>query len=237
MKLFAFCAALSASAFVLSHESRSTEASAPEGNSPLERLAAGNARFARGDTANVHRSLERRDEVAKGQHPIAVVVGCSDSRVPPELVFDQGLGDLFVVRCAGNVMGDAAIGSIEYAVEHFGCELVVVLGHERCGAVDAVLHGGDLPAHLSAFTPSILPVVEGAKKKGGDVLDNAVRANAARIARQLAECEPVLSEYSHLERLTIVGARYDLDTGLVEFFEPATPRRAPARTARTSSAR
>ena len=231
MKLILFCAALSASAVFISKGPQSTSASATEGNTPLEQLAAGNARFVEGKATHFHESIERRSEVAKGQHPFAVIVGCADSRVPPELVFDQGLGDLFVVRVAGEVLGDASIGSIEYAVEHLGCELVVVLGHERCGAVDAVVKGGDLPGHLSAFTPAILPVIEAAKKKGGDVLDNAVRANAARVARQLAECEPILSEFVHLQKLQVVGARYDLDTGVVEFFDakkPASKSRAGA---------
>ena len=223
MKLFAFCAALTTSALLISNGPSTREAAATQGNSPLDRLVAGNQRFAEGKPTSIHEGVERRGEVAKGQHPFAVIVGCSDSRVPPELVFDQGLGDLFVVRSAGEVLGDASIGSIEYAIEHLGCELVVVLGHERCGAVDAVVKGGDLPAHLSAFTPAILPVVEGAKKKGGDVLDNAVRANASRIARQLSECGPILSEYVHLDKLKIVAARYDLDTGVVEFLDAKKP--------------
>lgn len=223
MKLIAFCAALTTSALLISNGPATHEASATEGNSPLDRLVEGNERFAAGKPTHFHESAERRGEVAKGQHPFAVIVGCADSRVPPELVFDQGLGDLFVVRSAGEVLGDASIGSIEYAIEHLGCELVVVLGHERCGAVDAVLKGGDLPAHLSAFTPAILPVVDGAKKKGGDVLDNAVRANASRIARQLSECEPILSEYVHLGKLKIVSARYDLDSGVVEFLDTKKP--------------
>lgn len=226
MKLIVFCSALFGAALLISNGPIPSEASATEGNSPLERLVAGNLRFAQGNSTALHEGSDRRAEVAKGQHPFAVIVGCSDSRVSPELVFDQGLGDLFVVRSAGQVLGDAALGSIEYAVEHLGCELVVVLGHERCGTVKAVLDGGDLPAHMSSFTSSILPVVAGAKKRGGDVLDNAVRANASRITRQLAECEPVLSEYVHLGRVKIVAANYDLDTGLVEFIDPSRPATA-----------
>jgi len=222
MKLFLFCAALASSALYVSNGPRATEASSSEGNTPIERLAAGNRRFVEGRATFLNASIERRGEVAKGQHPFAVVVGCADSRVPPEIVFDQGLGDLFVIRSAGNVLGDAAIGSIEYAVEHLGCELVIVLGHERCGAVDAVVKGGDLPGHLSAFTPAIGPVVEGAKKKGGDVLDHAVRANVQRIGRLLGDCEPILSEYLHLGKLRIVAARYDLDSGVVEFLDEGT---------------
>lgn len=216
MRILLFCTALAASAAWIAHGADTIPNTK---SSVLDRLLAGNRRFVEGKPLHQNASLERRGEVAKGQHPSAIIVGCADSRVPPELVFDQGLGDLFVVRCAGNVLGDAALGSIEYAVEHLNVELVVVLGHERCGAVDAVVKGGELPGHLNSFTPAIAPVVETAKKKGGDVLDNAVRANAQRIARQLEECEPILSEYQHLGKLRIVPARYDLDTGEVELLD------------------
>lgn len=220
MKLTLLGATLGACLVLVSNASSPTRASTLEGDAPLDRLMAGNRRFVEGRSEHLDdASAARRSEVAKGQHPFAIVVGCADSRVPPELVFDQGLGALFVVRSAGNVLGDAAIGTIEYGVEHLGCELVIVLGHERCGAVNAVLKGGDLPGHLSSFVPAIRPVIDGAKKKGGDVLDNAVRANAARIARELAECEPILSEFVHLGRLQVVGARYDLDTGVVELLD------------------
>lgn len=197
----------------------SPEAAANESLTPLERLESGNERFASGEPARLHQSFERRSEVARGQAPMAVIVGCADSRVPPELVFDQGLGDLFVVRCAGNVLGAAALGSIEYAVEHLGCELVVVLGHERCGAVDAVLKGGELPGHLAAFVPVISRVLLEAEHLGGDVLDQAVRLNARRIAGDLRASDPILLELVHARKLTIVAARYDLDTGAVEWLD------------------
>jgi len=229
MKLMLFCIALAMSAAYISGNPGANTTTRAEGNAPLDKLVQGNERFASGTATNFHESIERRGEVAKGQHPFAVIVGCSDSRVPPELVFDQGLGDLFVVRVAGEVLGDGALGSIEYAVEHLGCELVVVLGHERCGAVDAVVQGGELPGHLSAFTPAIVPVIAEAKKKGGDVLDNAVRAHAQRVARQLTDCEPTLSEYVHLGKLQIVAARYDLDSGVVEFLEPSKTARSTGR--------
>lgn len=198
---------------------RAPEAAASESAGVLEALAAGNERFVTGEPKHGHQTLERRSEVAMGQKPFAVIVGCADSRVPPELVFDQGLGDLFVVRCAGNVLGDAGLGSIEYAVEHLGAKLVVVLAHERCGAVDAVVKGGHLPGHIAAFEPAIEPVVADAMRAGGDVLDNAVRLNALKIAHEIASCEPILSEFVHEEELTVVAARYDLDTGEVEWLE------------------
>lgn len=204
------------------------EAAAREENGTLAALTAGNERFVIGEMTHFHQSVERRSEVAMGQKPFAVIVGCADSRVPPEVVFDQGLGDLFVVRCAGNALGDAAIGSIEYAVEHLGARLVVVLGHERCGAVDAVVKGGHLPGHIAAFEPAIEPIVADALRAGGDVLDNAVRLNALHVAQQLEVCEPILSEFVHEEKLTIVAARYDLDTGEVEWLEAPSAHGAKA---------
>ncbi len=198
-----------------------SEAGAAEALDPIERLAQGNERFCDGRLRFVQDVLSRRENLAKGQHPFAVVVGCADSRVAPEIVFDQGLGDLFVVRVAGNVLSDPDLGSIEYAIEHLGAKLIVVLGHERCGAVKAVLDGGHLPAHLASFVPSLSPAVAQAKAQGGDVLDNAVRANVARIVTKLEHCEPLLAEHAHFQLVKIVGARYDLDTGAVEFFDGA----------------
>jgi len=209
---------LSLPAFVAWHHS--VPAAAGETNDALERLRAGNERFAAGEPKHAHQTLERRSEVAMGQKPFAIVVGCADSRVPPELVFDQGLGDLFVVRCAGSVLGDAGLGSVEYAVEHLGATLVVVLGHERCGAVDAVVKGGRLPGHIAAFEPAIEPVVADAMRAGGDVLDNAVRLNALKVAQELAHCRPILAKLVEEQELTVVAARYDLDTGSVEWLEP-----------------
>lgn len=202
---------------------RAPEAAANETTDPLALLEAGNERFASGELLRLHQSIERRSEVAQGQHPFATIVGCADSRVPPELVFDQGLGDLFVVRCAGNVLGDAALGSIEYAVEHLGCRLVVVLGHERCGAVDAILQGGTLPGHIASFGPSILPVLIEARRQGGNTLDNAVRLNALRVAQGLRVSKPILAELVQESRLTVVAARYDLDTGKVEWLDLPEP--------------
>jgi carbonic anhydrase len=197
---------------------------AAAGDSPgaLERLRAGNERFVQGEPSRLHQSMERRSEVAREQKPFAVIVGCADSRVPPELVFDQGLGDLFVVRCAGNVLGEAAIGSIEYAVEHLGCELVIVLAHERCGAVEAVVEGDELPGHLASFAPSIEPAVAEARHRGGDLLDQTVRANAVRVADQLLHCPPILAERVDDHELAVIAARYDLDTGEVEWLDAAT---------------
>jgi carbonic anhydrase len=203
---------------------RDPEASAVDELSPRQVLEAGNERYVRGEPHHLHQGLERRSLVAEGQHPRAVIIGCSDSRVPPEIVFDQGLGDLFVVRSAGGVLGDAATGSIEYAVEHLQAPLVVVLGHERCGAVSAVVESPDLPGHLAAFVPTIAPVLAEARQAGGDVVDRAVRLTARRIADDLRTCPPFLAEAVQAGHLEVVAACYDLDTGAVEWLDaPAAP--------------
>lgn len=184
-------------------------------NNQLQRLIDGNKRFAESKAEHINQSAERRTELAKGQKPFAVVVTCSDSRVPPEIIFDQGLGDLFVIRTAGNIVDDIGLGSIEYAVEHLGVQLIVVLGHEKCGVVDAAVKGGHAEGHIQNLIEAIRPVVEKEKKNKGDLLDNSVKANALRVVRQLNSSKPILKEFVHEKKLTIVGARYDLDDGVV----------------------
>jgi carbonic anhydrase len=184
----------------------------------LKRLMQGNARFVSGHmtyAAYAH-VAETRGAVAKGQRPFAVIIGCSDSRVGPEIVFDQGLGDIFVVRTAGEVVDTVALGSIEYAVEHLGSPLIVVLGHERCGAVSAAVAGAKEPGHIAAVLEAIEPAVEQTKGKPGDPVENAVRAQAIDVAKQLQDAEPILAERVQSGKLKIVAARYDLDTGKVE---------------------
>lgn len=181
----------------------------------LAKLIEGNKRFVEEKPIHANQSVIRRYEVAKGQKPFAVILTCSDSRVPPEIIFDQGLGDLFVIRVAGNVVDDLEIASIEYAVEHLGCNLVVVMGHEYCGAVDAAVKGGELPGHLEKLVAEIEPAVEEAKKEKGDLLTNAVRKNVDFVVDQLKNCEPILKEFVHHDELQIIGAYYDLDDGVV----------------------
>jgi carbonic anhydrase len=206
-------------AFLLPACANPRSAAADPPASPIDQLMAGNRRFVAGECRHPHLDAARRGEVAKGQHPFAVIVGCADSRVPPELVFDCGLGDLFTVRVAGDVCEPAAIGSIEYAIEHLGTHLIVVLGHERCGAVEATVKGGELPGHMGAFTAAIAPNIRAAADAAGDKVDNAVRANARAIAHQLATCGPILAEGVHKGELKVVAARYDLDTGAVEILD------------------
>jgi carbonic anhydrase len=185
----------------------------------MARLVAGNDRFANGRLKHGNQSPGRRAQVAPHQCPWAVVVDCADSRVPPEIVFDQGLGDLFVCRVAGNVADTAVTGSIEYAAQHFHPALIVVLGHERCGAVGAALdalRGGVLPpASVGALVRQIIPNVRGVAA-GPDQWAQAVAANAEAVAAEL-RLSPVLAPRIKASRLRIVSATYALESGRVSF--------------------
>jgi carbonic anhydrase len=184
-------------------------------NHALERLKAGNQRYAAGQLVHHHQSGSRMRVIAVGQHPFAIILGCADSRVPPEIIFDQGLGDLFVIRVAGNIVDDAILGSIEYAVEELGTPLVLVLGHERCGAVAATIKHAEIFGHVSTLVNAIQPAVDSAKAEPGDLLDNAVRANIKLVVDQLKSSLPV-ANFINEDRLKVVGAQYNLDCGTVE---------------------
>jgi len=187
----------------------------------LSRLLNGDKRFVAGKSEEPHGAalIERRHALSKDQKPFAVIVSCSDSRVPPELVFDVSLGDIFVVRTAGEVVDQVVVGSIEYAVEHLGTRLIVVLGHQRCGAVSAAVSGaketGDIPDVLKA----ILPAIEETKDQSGDRIDNAVRANARDIANRLQSTGPIITPRVQSGEVKIVAAYYSLDTGQVELLK------------------
>jgi carbonic anhydrase len=181
----------------------------------LDQLMKGNARFVAHGAQHPHETAARMTEVAAGQHPLAVVLSCSDSRVPPELVFDQGLGDVFTVRVAGNVLDDAVVGSIEYAVEHTGTPLVIVLGHEKCGAVTAAVNGAEGGNHIHAVTDPIMPVVAEAKKDTRDPVDAAIRLNVKKVVGELENSTPILAARAKDGSIQIVGAYYSLDTGKV----------------------
>lgn len=189
------------------------------GEASIEKLTEGNGRYVSGNTIHPNQDDGRRGEVAGGQNPFAVIVGCADSRVPPEILFDQGLGDLFVIRIAGNIVDDIGIGSIEYAVEHLGTPLVVVLGHERCGAVGAAVKGGEIPGHIKAIVDQIQPAVDKAKALDGDVTENAIKFNVEAVVEKLKASTPIISHLIEEGHLTIVGARYDLDDGKVTFYK------------------
>ena len=208
----------------------------------ISRLKEGNGRYTSGNQQHPHQSgdergrmaansyenlgmtaaeaAKRREELAKSQHPFAIVVGCADSRVPPEIVFDQGLGDLFVLRVAGNVIDDHSLGSIEYAVDHLAVRLIVVLGHQRCGAVKAaketIAANGKAPGHIESLVTAIRPAVEATVK--GD-LEATVEANVKNVVQALRSSTPVLKPKVDSGELKVVGANYSLDTGSVSFLD------------------
>jgi carbonic anhydrase len=182
----------------------------------LDKLLEGNRRFVSQDAVHPNQDGNRRVEATKGQKPFAVIVGCSDSRIPPEIIFDQGIGDIFVIRVAGNIVDDIALGSIEYAVDHLGSQLVLVLGHSSCGAVTATVQGGETHGHITSIVKAIKPAVEEARGKSGDLTDNSIRANVGLVAKTIASSKPILSKMTEEGKVVIIPAYYHLDTGLVE---------------------
>ena len=183
--------------------------------SVLAELKSGNEHHVAHRYQHPHESLERRRELLSGQHPHAEILSCSDSRVPPELIFDQGLGDLFIVRVAGNVATDTEIGSLEYGAEHLHIPLLVVLGHESCGAVTAAVQGGPPEGHIAALVTLIGPAVDKTRGMSGDPVANAVRMNVDMVVKQLRSSTPILSELVAHGKLKIVGAVYSIETGSV----------------------
>ena len=181
--------------------------------SPLQRLLIGNKRFSSLHPIHPHATIEQIRNAAKEQHPFAVIVACSDSRVSPELIFDEGIGDLFVIRTAGNIIGGLEIGSVEYAVEHLGVKLIVVIGHENCGAVKAFVEGGKIPGHIKDIVDSIKLEAEVKAIPVGDAnrLDDCVVANVQHGVKQLLQQSVIIHERVKSEQVVIVGMRYDLD--------------------------
>lgn len=192
-------------------------ANMPTAEEALQKLVEGNKRYVDVKLEHPHQTPARRAELGGGQSPFAIILGCADSRVPPEILFDQGLGDLFTIRVAGNVIDDMVLGSVEYAAAHLNTPLMVVLGHARCGAVGAAVAGGELEGHLPSLAAAIQPAIDQVKGQPGDLLDNAVRANASMVTGQLQSSEPVLAELVREGKFKVVAARYDLDSGAVEF--------------------
>ncbi|MGG6237872.1 carbonic anhydrase [Nodosilinea sp. AN01ver1] len=180
----------------------------------LKRLLDGNQRFTGHHLEHPDQSEERVLELTQSQHPFATVLSCADSRVTAEIIFDQGLGDIFDVRVAGNIATPEVVGSIEYAVELLGTPLLMVLGHERCGAVTAAVENGPLPGQIGTFVDAILPAIAQVKGQPGDAVDNAVSANVRYQMEQLMR-SPLVRDRQRSGQLQVVGARYDLDSGLV----------------------
>ena len=194
----------------------------------LERLRAGNARFVANEPSREFSDVERA-RLASGQEPFAVILGCSDSRVPTEVVFDQGLGDLFVIRVAGNIVAPSQVGSIEFAAQKFATRLVVVLGHTHCGAVEATIDELQQPAekqsrNIAAIVGRIQPSVMDLLERGDvtdrdDLMRRAVRENVRYSTNALRHGSEIIEELIVKGELLIVGAEYSLDTGVVEFFD------------------
>jgi carbonic anhydrase len=189
----------------------------------LAELTAGNKRYVAGEPTRPNSCAERRQEVAKGQRPFATILTCADSRVPPELIFDRGLGDLFVIRVAGNVSDDSTVvGSVEYASLHLGVNLVVVMGHQNCGAVGAAVANMDFDgeathSHIDAIIAAIRPAVLEEKNAGDeDLLERSVRRNARLASDQLRASAPVLAGLA-AEGLVIQPACYSLERGEVDW--------------------
>lgn len=185
----------------------------------LQALLAGNNRFCNGHSLRPHQDDSRRKSLVAGQKPVATILSCSDSRVAPELIFDQGLGDLFVIRVAGNSLDDEVLGSIEYSVEHLGTQLIVVMGHERCGALTAAVKAVHEGNHIDALLRPLGPAVQDTKGMPGDRVDNAVRENVRIVADELKKSQPVLANLHRKGTLKIVGAEYHLQSGRVEFLK------------------
>lgn len=213
----------------------------------LSRLKEGNARFTSGNPQHPHESRDertyiaknshenaggialgmtseqaakRRAELIKSQHPYAIILSCSDSRVPPELVFDEGLGDLFGIRVAGNVLNDEGLGSIEYGVDVLDARLIVVLGHQSCGAVDAAIKtvaaNGKAPGHIQSLVTAITPVVKATPKAD---LETMIKANVKHVVDALRSSKPILKAKVDSGDVQVIGAYYTLDTGAVTFLD------------------
>ena len=185
----------------------------------LERLEAGNRRYVEG-VARRHDFRAEREALIGGQNPVAAILGCADSRIAPEYAFDTGRGDLFVVRVAGNFATDDGIASLEYAVDVLQTPLILVLGHQSCGAVSATIKSikGDatLPGHLPSLVAGLAPAVRAVLDKPGDTLDHAIRQNVRLTVEKLKKAAPILSDYVADRKLRVQGAVYDLATGKVE---------------------
>ena len=189
-------------------------------NDAISKLKEGNGRYTSGNLQHPGQTAERRTELANTQHPFATIVSCSDSRVPPEIVFDQGLGDLFIVRVAGNVINDEGLGSIEYSVDHLGTRLILVLGHQSCGAVKAaketIAAKGKAPGHIQSLVTAIKPAVEATVKAD---LETTIKANVKDVVQALRFSKPILKGKVDSGEVQVIGGYYSLDTGAVTFLD------------------
>ncbi|NCO68225.1 MAG: carbonic anhydrase [Nitrospirae bacterium CG_4_10_14_0_8_um_filter_41_23] len=192
------------------------------GDDALQKLMDGNKRYVSGSLVKKDLGDTKRKELAKGQKPFAIVVTCSDSRVPPELLFDQGLGDIFIIRVAGNVVDQIALGSIEYGAEHLNAPLLFILGHSKCGAVTATIDAkGEPEGNIGAIVKKIMPAAEKAKKKGGtkdEVLETAIKENVKNVYKDVMKSK-IISHLVQEDELKIVAGEYNITTGKIEMIE------------------
>jgi carbonic anhydrase len=190
------------------------------GDESLQKLMDGNKRYAAGDLAKKDLGDSKRKELTKGQKPFAIVITCSDSRVPPELLFDQGLGDIFVIRVAGNVVDPIALGSIEYGAEHLNSPLLFILGHSKCGAVKATLEAKGKPeGNIGAIVKKIQPAAAAAKKKGGsedEIFETAIKENMTNVYKDVMTKSTIIPHLAQEGKLKIVAGEYNIATGKVE---------------------
>ncbi len=184
-------------------------------NNTVNKLLEGNERYIAGGALHPNQSFEHRLKLVDGQKPIAAILTCADSRVSPEIIFDQGLGDLFVLRVAGNIVNDMFVGSLEYAVEHLGVNLVMVLGHSQCGAVGATIQGGKPPGHIDSLIQAIKPALDRLKKQPHDWVNIVAKENVKIGVERLRTEDPILTTRYKESGIEIVGAFYDLKTGRV----------------------
>lgn len=218
---------LACSTFSFANEAASTITA----DQALANLMEGNANYVKDlmGEGMKHCTSKERAGLANEQHPYAIILSCSDSRVPPEILFDKGLGEIFVVRVAGNVVSPHELGSIEYAVEHIGSPLIMVLGHERCGAVTATVkaEGKPVEGNIGSLIASIAPAAEAAKASGATgpaLIEAACNANIENVNAEIKAKSPVIAEAIKAGHVKIVGAKYDLDSGKVELLDQAQPK-------------
>lgn len=188
-------------------------ATKPSADEALRALLEGNKRFVSGNLLHPNHCEESRQARVNGQEPFAAILACADSRVPPVDIFDQGIGDLFVVRVAGNVIGDHSLGSLEYAVSHLHTPLVMVLGHSSCGAVGAVASGVNLGGHMASLGPTIQAAIKKVQDQEGDLTNNAAKELAKMTAEKIATSEPVIADFVQNGTVKVVAAYYDLESG------------------------
>jgi carbonic anhydrase len=185
----------------------------------IKKLIEGNRRYVSGKMIHPNRDEMRRKELASGQSPFAVIIGCSDSRVPPELIFDQGFGDLFIVRVAGGCIDPVVTSSVEYVVEHLGASVVVVLGHARCAAMSIAATTKNPQGYVKVLVDALKPAVDEGRKKPGDLVYNSIMANVQMTVDKFKESEHAMGRFVKEGKVRIVGAFYDIDTGEVSFFD------------------